>query len=597
MTVRVLNPASMEPRDSHSQQARIDEAIEEHLKAITRLRYERNTYSRINQLPAEILARIFEFGGPTINVDKDDMKVIFLLSKICRYWRNLAYETPSLWSCIPLWSSRWAKEFLCRSKLVPLSIAVTSEQALRLFKELITPQKGVSRIQEFRVRGSLQLLQEVAPLICKEMPALRGVSVVRTRLGGYNGDETSFSPFPLTPKLAPHIRRLELVHALPPYWGEEWFNSLTHLSLIWEYPSDNLPLDDLSDSLNQMAHLESLILFNTLPSSTTTIRLMKLTELELMGTSTKIDNFLASLECPRSARLSMDIHVPLRSSSVPPTSILKTVAERCAKYQTPVRMLALQGARGEIELRAGINDIDLDILVNPGASKPHITISWMIQPPDRDMLEPIICRNIFTVLPTSSTKAVYVDHRIFYKEELWGELLGPLALERLIVMHNSAGGLARAMFESYQSEKRNRNHRKQKRKGREPKRNLQPEPKPILAQLRWLIFRHVDFSSLGLDIRQFHACLQSRKARGFGLHRFEVDRCTRFTVKNCGSFKNVVNDLVWDGTDSYANRAIDWDLDFGVYDESDIDYEEYMFGGGTNSDYGTEDSVLFDPYY
>ena len=127
-----------DPRDE------LDE-LDNLLDRLTRKRYDLKR--KINQLcpivrklPPDIMSIIFEFCIPyfadnhTFAYTKDDTTIPLSLGAICRYWRDIAWSTPRLWSsllvCVPYDDSRMAiglaQEWLSRSGQLPLTIRIIS---------------------------------------------------------------------------------------------------------------------------------------------------------------------------------------------------------------------------------------------------------------------------------------------------------------------------------------------------------------------------------------------------------------------------------------------------------------------------------------
>ncbi|KAF9238627.1 hypothetical protein BU15DRAFT_75078 [Melanogaster broomeanus] len=162
-------------------QARIDNEIALLKLPICALLTRRNALLPVSRLPYEILATIFlyqaysfyqgtQYSGmwntpPWANV-----------SYVCCHWRDVALNTPSLWSFLCMSSPRWTEELLSRSKTAPLRIRVDRKywqyRALHLapqqetvFLEKVTTD--VTRIQDL----SLELPRDLAKLVFANLSA------------------------------------------------------------------------------------------------------------------------------------------------------------------------------------------------------------------------------------------------------------------------------------------------------------------------------------------------------------------------------------------------------------------------------------------
>ncbi|TFY83763.1 hypothetical protein EWM64_g236 [Hericium alpestre] len=89
------------------------------------LRTRRNALSAVSALPAEVLARIFEFYAALQPPASDDERPLgwIELTHVCRLWRDTAMQFPSLWSdiCFDL-GPQWAEAMLARTKEAPVSL-------------------------------------------------------------------------------------------------------------------------------------------------------------------------------------------------------------------------------------------------------------------------------------------------------------------------------------------------------------------------------------------------------------------------------------------------------------------------------------------
>ena len=80
----------------------------------------------INTLPNEIVKMIFELAVADLEETRAVSKAAVSLSHVSQKWREVALDTPRLWSKIELWGSAGrAQAFLERSKAVLIDISLT----------------------------------------------------------------------------------------------------------------------------------------------------------------------------------------------------------------------------------------------------------------------------------------------------------------------------------------------------------------------------------------------------------------------------------------------------------------------------------------
>ncbi|KAF9018408.1 hypothetical protein BDZ89DRAFT_1073921 [Hymenopellis radicata] len=106
------------------------------LESLSVVRSKVNTLAPIGTLPPEMLQAIFDM---CISFVYDNPKPRHRLAwtQVCRLWRTIALDTPRLWRYIDLCDANYAREFLARSRRVPLSIICISP--CRLFTESLHP--------------------------------------------------------------------------------------------------------------------------------------------------------------------------------------------------------------------------------------------------------------------------------------------------------------------------------------------------------------------------------------------------------------------------------------------------------------------------
>ncbi|RDB16623.1 hypothetical protein Hypma_002868 [Hypsizygus marmoreus] len=112
--------------------ARIQREIEAFEEVIREWREHRNTLSSIARLPPEILSHVFKCVADALMAIAGYRKLRWILvSHVCRHWRRVALECPSLWTNIPISHPHWAKEMLVRSHMAPLTIVASVDVVRR----------------------------------------------------------------------------------------------------------------------------------------------------------------------------------------------------------------------------------------------------------------------------------------------------------------------------------------------------------------------------------------------------------------------------------------------------------------------------------
>ncbi|KAF9563142.1 hypothetical protein CPC08DRAFT_706269 [Agrocybe pediades] len=107
----------------------IDSKIEQYEKEILALKTQRNAHATISRLPPELLTRIFEWCKHSEPVStryyfRRRPLAWIGCTHVCRLWRSIALNSPTLWSDIDFDHFTWAKEMLIRSKMADLKVSI-----------------------------------------------------------------------------------------------------------------------------------------------------------------------------------------------------------------------------------------------------------------------------------------------------------------------------------------------------------------------------------------------------------------------------------------------------------------------------------------
>ncbi|TFK46771.1 hypothetical protein OE88DRAFT_1666985 [Heliocybe sulcata] len=156
------DPNTIDPRPILAEIVEIDARVSELEAELASLRVRRKkilaSHALIDRIPAEILSRVFELGV------HDHMHLVHMISLVSRQWRELALQTPSLWSYIKLdyhWGYSRSTQFqqkmqlyLERSQATKLLVDLDCRyldlsQELRAIMEDLAPHLG--RCFSFRV--------------------------------------------------------------------------------------------------------------------------------------------------------------------------------------------------------------------------------------------------------------------------------------------------------------------------------------------------------------------------------------------------------------------------------------------------------------
>ena len=206
-----------------------------------------NALAPISSLPAEILEHIFGFCVSWI-YGSEKTKHSLAWTQVCFSWRRISFNSIRLWQRIDLCNSRYANQFLVRSKEAPLSIICTSP--LRLTTDNLALHAG--RLHSIDV---FLFPDDMAHLFSSIGGSLTNLIHLSLRI-----PKTSSALF--LDILLPRVRRLALDCITVP-----WNNcrDLTHLSLRG-LDSESCPsMPQMHQLLAQSPYIESIRLENFMP--------------------------------------------------------------------------------------------------------------------------------------------------------------------------------------------------------------------------------------------------------------------------------------------------------------------------------------------
>lgn len=272
------------------------------------LKGRRNRIVPISRLPPEILCSIFFFASRLAIYDVQWIR----LTHVCRYWRDLALQSPSLWANPPLQHILWTEIMLSRSKMAGLTVQAdgvaiyhhnTRKNVSSIFQNYNTRIKHIQLELSFEVNSLLETLPSSAPML--ESLVITVPYPNRLNFSYQDGSTNRPNYRILDESLCDmgQLRRMELT-GLYINWDLHLPNTLTVLKLH-EIPSLGIPeIDKMKDALEQMPLLQTLDLVNALPDighpllSSRNIHLPKLQTLKLSAGVAEADCLLRALTFP-----------------------------------------------------------------------------------------------------------------------------------------------------------------------------------------------------------------------------------------------------------------------------------------------------------
>ncbi|RPD73969.1 hypothetical protein L226DRAFT_488135 [Lentinus tigrinus ALCF2SS1-7] len=224
-----------------------------------------NAHCPINKLPPELLALVFSMVPSSLSlpgyVGPSSAKQTYELlpvTHVCRSWRALALDMPSLWSTIPETTVGYTASsiFRTRAQQAPLVVYVDRNRPSAALRDAVGQS---ARIAELHLHD----LRECTPAeLSADLLAFPGRwlerAIIRRRVARPGANEVDSAMFKGTVELfngaAPKLRNLVL-HDVP-FLPSNFFESLTHLSVSFVSSPVYWSLHDLFELLSQTPLLQ-----------------------------------------------------------------------------------------------------------------------------------------------------------------------------------------------------------------------------------------------------------------------------------------------------------------------------------------------------
>ncbi|EIW83227.1 hypothetical protein CONPUDRAFT_152261 [Coniophora puteana RWD-64-598 SS2] len=237
------------------------------------LRNRRNSLVAISKLPSEILAAIFQACADTshgsaryspVHVCSSPCLSWISATYVCRFWRSVALDHPTLWSQLPCFHRRWTNEFLMRAKSAPLIIrAAASASASVLWGPSGSVKTALAHIAQTReltlMVPSKELLEQLLNNVRAAAPTLESLLLKSSHNGFHVSNYAYHVPMQLFLGATPRLRRLSL-YKCNIDWNSPLLTNLTHLCISDIAPALRPSIDALAETLSRMPALEDLIL-------------------------------------------------------------------------------------------------------------------------------------------------------------------------------------------------------------------------------------------------------------------------------------------------------------------------------------------------
>ncbi|TCD63542.1 hypothetical protein EIP91_005288 [Steccherinum ochraceum] len=301
-----------------------------------------NRRTTVNRLPGEILVEIFNFCRQ-ISLPS---YCWFRVSHVCRRWRQVALDSPFLWTCIGLHNAGYVLACIERSRGMPLSVTFrpSKQPPDGRFADILAPE--MSRITSLDVETPGCMLENMLepdahtrPLPFDKVTSLRIAESQSTSQSSLPtvGGPSYFDSFLASLPCHPHTLKL---HGLKIPRNPALFSThLVVLQLSQPHGTHDLSVSELLYALQRCPSLEDLKLLYTGPSfgavagPTPELELPKLKSLKVLQRQyiPTVDTLARVLVLPFDTRVHIEVDCYAWAEQGDNTMSMQYYLQRCAR--------------------------------------------------------------------------------------------------------------------------------------------------------------------------------------------------------------------------------------------------------------------------
>ncbi|RDB16483.1 hypothetical protein Hypma_002871 [Hypsizygus marmoreus] len=550
--------------------ARIKHEIEASEAVIREWKGHHNRLSLISRLPPEILSIVFKCVAEAFETAEESENHRWVgVSHVCKHWRQVALQCPSLWSTIFSWHPRWTKEVLARSQMSPLTVKATIQHPANGQYKIVNGEitftnqtsllEVLQHLSRIRVLSILQiasardLVSHILDKLDAAAPLLQTLIIVsHQNLGEYEYNVAlPYAELPATsfPHGAPLLRTLELRLCSLPWDSPLLTCDLTSLTLSRFPPDDQVSIQQIIAILCGLPNLETLELTLVIISSPSRAAIPappKLAHLPRL-TSLHIEADIFSCACLLSH---MDYPVLIRNQVVwTCSSILGTdFASTSSSFHELSRNL-LKGLKGSISCLRALGPIGFQVWdsLGEGRALPRGSAQIVVERSLYGNLPARIVRQAMTemwsVLPLHNLKTLYIENLDMDRTVWAGRFASLQSLENLCVRRAaSVQGLLDVLSggtEDFGS-------------GNAGDDCLAFRSLRHLMIIKWNLDDQDGSRPPQTCLGRLVECLEERRKRGRVLHEIHIEHCVGVNSQAIGELAEVVDKVDWDELRSFS---------------------------------------------
>ncbi|KDR80739.1 hypothetical protein GALMADRAFT_222340 [Galerina marginata CBS 339.88] len=554
----------------------IDQEVNKYQTYIVTLWRGRNSCAPISRLPPEMLCKIFDFTSR----DETRGSLHWIkVSHVCHAWRNIAVNSPSLWTNLPVTNARWTEEMLSRSKMAGLTVKADFLYSYRKSFDatVASALQHTLRIQHLSLsNGNAGVIQKLLSGLPKSAPRLESLCVHVTHqrpmyVGASKPDEICELPETVLSGVD-CLRRLEVTRCKV-NWNSHRWSFLTYLKIHDAPLAFRLTRTQLVAALKRMPLLESLDLQETLlvtgdsEQPLEKIFLAHLAMLTIASSTPQVQMFLKSILFLPTVILTV-ICKPTGTSGSDFSGVLSEIASIISpstkspglRFRTLEVLRPSTGSDG-LQFKA-YTTVASDMEATYGHIKPSLDVSLihsMTMPATAEKIFKDVCEAIS--LGNVVNLHLLLSHGVGFTTRILAETFGQLDHLRSVCV---TGVCSKEFTRALQEIQANQNLKKSR------------NPLLYFCNLRSISMRDVTFDEDrgDLTIEALQDCLIWRYECGVEILDLKIEDCYGITETNVFLLEDIVVNLEWDGVElelSDEEDNGDEDEDSDSENDSDLD--------------------------
>ncbi|KDR85147.1 hypothetical protein GALMADRAFT_260847 [Galerina marginata CBS 339.88] len=544
----------------------IDKEVSKHENEIVTLWKRRNTFAPVSRLPPEMLCRIFYFASQ--DLERGPLHWI-KVSHVCHEWRDVAVNSPSLWTNLPLSNARWTEEMLSRSRMADLT--VTGDFLTPYYRKFPTETISSALRQASRIRH-LSLKVTYPDVIQGLLSELPQCAPNLESLCIHQASTTEYCEI-LENVLcqADRLHRLEIT-GCKINWDCHLWSSLTSLKIHNTPPTSKPTTTQLWNAFKRMPNLESMDLQRTLPMPEDSpqprekLFFAHLQKLTVISSTPEVQMLLEGISFRPTVVIKLECNTAI-TSDLDFTRVLSSISSllsSSAKFEgMNIRTL-------EVSMPSGLGTANGLLVRASTILASHHQMSYIIPNVELLLSKQMVwtttmrdktLMDVCGALPLKNLVGLHLESNAIFTPHTLAEAVGTLPQLRSMY---TVGRNIRMFIQALQETQ-----------------NLTTSTNPGLyfRALHSIFLRDVIFGE-DITMQAVQDCLIWRYECGVEVLKLKLEECYQIAEDDVSLLGDIIVDLEWDGLElglTEEEEEEDYDVEYDEYSSDSDHYNPYLF--------------------